>query len=180
LGGTAVALLARPAAAQAKPRVVVLGGGFAGATCARALHRADPGFEITLVEPNPTFTACPFSNSVIAGLRDIAAQRFGYDAIRSEGITVAPAEATAVDPHVRRVTLRGGSALAYDRLVLAPGIAIRWDALPGYDEAAAAVMRGGLAAALSGDDRMDLAVERRQDHRGRREDPHLHDRFCNL
>jgi len=133
-------LLARPSVAQAKARVVVLGGGFAGASCARALHRADPLFNVTLVEPKPTFTACPFSNSVIAGLRDIAEQHFGYDAIRSEGIIVAQDEAIDVDPQARRLTLRGGSALAYDRLVLAPGIAIRWDALPGYDETTAAVM----------------------------------------
>jgi len=135
-----VALLATPAIAQGKPRVVILGGGFGGAACARAMHQADAGFEITLVEPNPTFTACPFSNAVIAGLRDIAAQRFGYDAIRAAGITVAQDQATAVDPQARRVTLRGGSSLDYDRLVLSPGIAIRWDSLPGYDEAAAAVM----------------------------------------
>ncbi|MGC2203556.1 MAG: FAD/NAD(P)-binding oxidoreductase [Stellaceae bacterium] len=126
--------------AQAKPRIVILGGGFGGATCARALHRADPQFQVTLVEANPTFTACPFSNAVIAGLRDMSAQRFGYDAIRAEGIAVAQDRATAVDPQARRVSVRGGSTLDYDRLVLAPGIAIRWDALPGYDEAAAAVM----------------------------------------
>jgi sulfide dehydrogenase [flavocytochrome c] flavoprotein subunit len=142
-GGTAaatVALLPAPALAQAKARIVVLGGGFAGATCARALRRADPRFEVTLVEPNPVFTACPFSNAVIAGLRDIEAQRFGYDAIRNEGIAVVPQQATAVNAQARRVMLRDDSALDYDRLVLAPGIAIRWDALPGYDQAAAAVM----------------------------------------
>jgi len=100
------------------------------------LRRADARFEVTLIEPNPTFTACPFSNSVIAGLRDIAVQRFGYESIRAEGIAVAQDQATAVDPQARRVTLRGGTALDYDRLVLAPGIVIRWDALPGYDEAA--------------------------------------------
>jgi len=133
IGGAA--LLVTPAIAQTKPRIVILGGGFGGAGCARALHRADAGFEITLVEPNPTFTACPFSNAVIAGLRDIAAQRFGYDAIRAAGITVAQDQATAVDPQARRVTLRGGATLAYDRLVLAPGISIRWDALPGSDAA---------------------------------------------
>ena len=135
-----MALFARPAVAQAKARIVVLGGGFAGATCARALRRADPQFEVTLVEPNPIFTACPFSNAVIAGLRDIAAQRFGYDTIRNEGVAVAAEQATAVDAGARRVSLRGGAALNYDRLVMAPGIAIRWDALPGYDEAAAGVM----------------------------------------
>ena len=134
------ALFPAPALAQAKARIVVLGGGFAGATCARALRRADPRFEVTLVEPNPIFTACPFSNAVIAGLRDIEAQRFGYDAIRKEGVAVAPEQATAVDAGARRVSLRGGAALDYDRLIMAPGIAIRWDALPGYDEAAAGVM----------------------------------------
>jgi NADPH-dependent 2,4-dienoyl-CoA reductase/sulfur reductase-like enzyme len=104
------------------------------------LRRTDPLFAVTLVEANPTFTACPFSNAVIAGLRDISAQRFGYDALRGEGVAVAQDQATMVNPQVRRVTLRGGSTLDYDRLVLAPGIAIRWDALPGYDEAAAATM----------------------------------------
>ena len=118
----------------------ILGGGFAGATCARALRRADPQFEVTLVEPNPIFTACPFSNAVIAGLRDRQGQRFGYDAIRNQGIALAPEQATAVEAQARRVALRSGAALDYHRLVLAPGIAIRWDALPGYDESAAAVM----------------------------------------
>ena len=142
-GGTAAAtaaLLPAPALAQGKARIVVLGGGFAGATCARALRRADPRFEVTLVEPNPIFTACPFSNAVIAGLRDIQDQCFGYDAIRNQGIALAPEQATAVEAQARRVALRSGAALDFDRLVLAPGIAIRWDALPGYDETAAAVM----------------------------------------
>jgi sulfide dehydrogenase [flavocytochrome c] flavoprotein subunit len=139
-GAAAFALLPKPSLGQARPRIVVIGGGFGGAACARALRRADPRFEVTLVEPNPTFTACPFSNAVIAGLRDMAAQRFGYDAIRAEDVAIVEDQATAVDPQARRVSLRRGSALGYDRLVLAPGIAIRWDALPGYDEAAAAVM----------------------------------------
>ena len=143
------ALLTAPALAQGRARVVVLGGGFAGATCARELQRADPRLAVTLVEANPIYTACPFSNSVIAGLRDIAAQRFGYDALRAEGIAVVQDRASAVDPQRRLVSLSGGSALGYDRLVLAPGIDIRWGALPGYDEAAAehdaACLEGGRA-----------------------------------
>ena len=142
-GGAAAAsaaLLNAPSLAQGQARVVVVGGGFAGATCARELHRADARFMVTLVEPNPTYTACPFSNSVIAGLRDIAAQRFGYDTLRAEGITVAEDRASAVDPQKRLVSLSGDAVLGYDRLVLAPGIDIRWDALPGYDETAAEVM----------------------------------------
>src|SRR6266700_271297 len=127
------ALLPAPALAQGSARVVVLGGGFAGAISARELHRAEPRLAVTLVEANPIFTACPFSNAVIAGLRDIAAQRFGYDAIRAEGVALVQDQAVAVDAQARRVALRGGSNLDYDRLVLAPGIDIRWDALAGYD-----------------------------------------------
>ena len=144
LGGSAVAastvLLPAPALAQAKARVVVLGGGFAGTTCARELRRAEPQLAVTLVEVNPTYTACPFSNSVIAGLRDIVAQRFGYEAVRAEGVAVVQDQARSVDAQRRLVSLNGGSTLGYDRLVLAPGIDFRWGALPGYDEAAAGSM----------------------------------------
>ena len=99
--GSAV-LLATPGLGQAKARVVVLGGGFAGATCARELQRADPRFAVTLVAENPIYTACPFSNSVIAGLRDIAAQRFGYETLRAAGIAVVHDRASSVDPQRRR------------------------------------------------------------------------------
>jgi NADPH-dependent 2,4-dienoyl-CoA reductase/sulfur reductase-like enzyme len=125
------------ARAQTSARVVVVGGGFGGATAARFLRRADQNLDITLVEANPQFTACPFSNEVIAGLRDIAAQRFDYAAIAADGIHVIQAEATSVDPAARRVTLSSGTTLPYDRLILSPGIDIIWGALPGYDEAAA-------------------------------------------
>jgi sulfide dehydrogenase [flavocytochrome c] flavoprotein subunit len=142
-GGAATASaasLASPALAQAEARVVVLGGGFAGATCAAALQRAAPRFAVTLVEVNFTYTACPFSNSVIAGLRTIAEQRFGYDALRNAGVSVIHDFARTIDPQRRLVFVSGNSALGYDRLVLAPGIDFRWDALPGYDEAATAQM----------------------------------------
>ena len=134
------ALLAAPLMAQGGARVVVIGGGFAGAACARELQRAMPRAAVTLIEASPIFTACPFSNSVIAGLRAIAEQRFGWDALRAEGIAVLHDRAKAVDPQARLVSLSGDSVLGYDRLVLAPGIDIRWDELPGYDEAAAELM----------------------------------------
>ena len=135
------ALVPLPAFAQgAGPRVVVVGGGFAGATCARALHHADPRIAVTLVEANPTFTACPFSNAVIAGLRELPAQQFTYERVAADGITITRGTATAVDPQARAVTLADGARLTYDRLVLAPGIDIRWAALPGYDQSAAAQM----------------------------------------
>lgn len=129
------ALAAAPALAQAAPKVVVIGGGFGGATAARFLKRG--GIDVTLIEAEPSYTACPFSNAVIAGLRPLDQQRFGYDGIRRDGITLIHTRATAVDAQARRVTLADGTALQYDRLVLAPGIELRLDALPGYDAAAA-------------------------------------------
>jgi NADPH-dependent 2,4-dienoyl-CoA reductase/sulfur reductase-like enzyme len=126
--------------AQSVARVAVIGGGFAGSGCARALKRIDPKLEVTLIEPNSIFTACPFSNEVIAGLRNLEAQQFGYDKIAGDGVHVVAQRATKVDPSTRTVTLADGASLAYDRLVLSPGIDLRFDALPGYDEAASAKM----------------------------------------
>jgi sulfide dehydrogenase [flavocytochrome c] flavoprotein chain len=139
-GVASAALLPAPVLAQGRARVVVIGGGFAGAVCARELQRAMPRSAVTLIEASPIFTACPLSNSVIAGLRTIGEQRFGYDALRAEGIAVVHDRAKRIDPQIRLVTLSGESMLGYDRLVMAPGIDIRWDALPGYDEAAAELM----------------------------------------
>jgi sulfide dehydrogenase [flavocytochrome c] flavoprotein chain len=141
LAATAAALtLAPPVFAQAAARIVVIGGGFGGASCARALKRLDPKLQVTLIEPNNIFTACPFSNEVIAGLRELEAQQFTYDKIAAEGITVIAQAAARIDPKTRTVGLADGTSLSYDRLVLAPGIDLRFDALPGYDEAASAKM----------------------------------------
>ncbi len=134
----AAALVARPAVAQGPPRVVVVGGGFGGVTCARALRRS--AIAVTLVEPDATYTACPLSNAVLAGLRPLQAQRFGYDAVRQDGVAVVQQSATGVDHQGRRVALSDGATLPFDRLVLAPGIDIRFDALPGYDEEAAGIL----------------------------------------
>lgn len=127
-------------AQAAAPRVVVIGGGFGGATGARALLRLVPNAVVTLVEANATFASCPFSNAVIAGLRDWDGQLFGYDAVKRDGVVVANQTATAVDASSRTVTLGDGTRLPYDRLVLAPGIDIRFDALPGYTDAAVEAM----------------------------------------
>jgi sulfide dehydrogenase [flavocytochrome c] flavoprotein chain len=143
LGAAATASVLGPRRARAQasgPRVVVVGGGFAGASCARALRQADPKIAVTLVEPNATFTACPFSNSVIVGMRELSAQQFTYERVAADGITIARTTATAIDAPAKSVTLADGAKLTYDRLVLAPGIDIRWGALPGYDEAASAQM----------------------------------------
>ena len=123
-----------PAFAQSAPRVVVIGGGFGGASCARALKQIDPKLQVALVEQSKTFTACPFSNNVIAGLRGIEQQQFGYDKIVAGGVTVAVQAATAVDAAARTVRLADGTSLSYDRLVLAAGSTYSYF---GHDEWAA-------------------------------------------
>ena len=126
--------------AQSPGRIVVVGGGFGGAACARALKRADARLQVTLIEPNKTFISCPLSNAVIAGLRKMEAQQFGYDKLTAEGIGVVAQAATAIDTQKRSVTTADGTAFGYDRLVLSPGIDFHLESLPGYDAAAAEKM----------------------------------------
>jgi len=141
LAGAGALALSRPALAQgAAGRVVVIGGGFAGATAARAIKALDARVSVTLLEPAETFTACPFSNEVIVGLRELSAQQFAYDGVRRAGVEVARAFAIGVFPDARVVEAFGGARFDYDRLVIAPGVDIDWNGLPGYDEKAANTM----------------------------------------
>jgi sulfide dehydrogenase [flavocytochrome c] flavoprotein subunit len=141
LAATAASLaLPCPSFAQSAARVIVIGGGFGGASCARAFRQIDPRLQVTLIEPKTFYFACPFSNEAIAGLREFEAQQFTYDRIAEEGVTLVAQTAVKVDARARTVGLADGTSLPYDRLVLSPGINLRFDALPGYDEAAAAKM----------------------------------------
>ncbi len=146
---TAAPALAR---AQTSARIVVVGGGFAGTLCARTLKKLDPKLSVTLVEPEKTFTAYPFSNDVLGGFRDLGQQQFGYDAVAKDSVALAQTAATAVDPAAKTVTLGDGTKLSYDKLVLAPGVDLNWTALPGYTEAASEKMphawKGGAQIAL--------------------------------
>ncbi len=116
----------------------MIGGGYAGANCARALRAANDKIAVTLIEANATYTSPPMSNAVLGGLRDLSSLQSGYDRIAAAGVTVKVATASGVDAQARTVSLSTGDKLSYDRLVLAPGIALRFDALSGYTEAAAA------------------------------------------
>lgn len=133
-GLAAAAMSAIPARSQSPARILVIGGGFGGASCARALRAG--GLDVTLVEPKTVYTACPLSNEVIAGLRDLTAQQFSYAALAGTGIRIVRDSATRLDAAARRVVTSDGSAIAYDRLVVAPGIDLRAAALPGYDATA--------------------------------------------
>lgn len=123
---------------QSAGRVVVIGGGFGGATAAKYLKRANPAIDVTLVEPAEVFYTCPFSNLFLGGLRELNSIAHGFDELRGRyGVKVIHALAQDVDPDGHRVSLSNGDTLDYDRLVLSPGIDMRWDAIEGYDEAAA-------------------------------------------
>ncbi|QCI69094.1 FAD-dependent oxidoreductase [Phreatobacter stygius] len=128
----------RLARAQGRAQVVVVGGGFGGATAARALARS--GHAVTLVERDAAFLACPFSNAVLVGLRRLDQQRFGYDGLTAAGVKVVIDTATGVDAAARQVTLAAGATLGFDRLILAPGIDLNHGGIQGYGEAAAEVM----------------------------------------
>lgn len=138
LGGAAATLaLAGCATAPTKPkaRVVVIGGGFGGATTAKYIRLWDPGIEVVLVERDNVFTSCPMSNLVIGGLATIEQVRQRYDGLRKYGVQLVFDEARAIDVEKRTVRLQRGGDLAYDRLVVAPGIDFTFDDIPGYREA---------------------------------------------
>src|SRR5215472_336754 len=135
--GCVATLGARVARAQAKARVVVIGGGVGGATAAKYLALSARELEITLVEPRPRYTTCFFSNLYLAGLRSFASLTHGYEALAQQyGIRIIQEPSVAIDPAAKTVGLESGGSLSYDRLIVAPGIAFKFDAIEGYDEAA--------------------------------------------
>jgi len=130
-------LMMAPAYAKgAAGKVVVIGGGFGGATAAKYIKRRNPAIDVTLIEPARTYYTCPFTNLYFGGLRTFEQQGHGFDELRTLGVNVVHAFASGVDAAGRTVTLAGGETLAYDKLLLSPGIDFRWNALEGYDEAA--------------------------------------------
>jgi sulfide dehydrogenase [flavocytochrome c] flavoprotein subunit len=137
--GAGLASLSMPAIAQGAGagRVVVVGGGFGGATAAKYIKRANPKIQVTLVEPLQRYYTCPFTNLHFGGLRTFEQQGHNFNELRALGVQVVHALANDVDNKKKTVTLAGGRVLQYDKLVLSPGIDIRWGALKGYDQAAA-------------------------------------------
>jgi sulfide dehydrogenase [flavocytochrome c] flavoprotein subunit len=119
----------------ARARVLIVGGGFGGATCAKYLRRFAPDIHVTLIERDTRFVTCPFSNTVLAGINDMDYISHDYGRLRKNyGIELVHDTVTEIDPVARRLTLASGDRHSYDALVVSPGIDFRWDAVPGYDE----------------------------------------------
>ncbi len=122
-----------------RARVVVIGGGFGGATAARYLRMWDPGIQVTLVERGRTFRSCPMSNLVLTGHRQSHQLEHGYEALERLGVTLVHDDAMAVYPESGSgqglVRLAGGGDLEYDRLIVSPGIDFVFDDIVGCEAA---------------------------------------------
>ena len=130
----------RTLAAEPNSRLVVVGGGFAGATLARSVKRLSPEITVVLIEARERYVSCPMSNLVIAGRRSLAAQTFDYRGLEAAGVEVVRGMAVDVNATKQCVRLQGGVTIDYDRLVLAPGVMLNFDQLSGMSEQGAEKM----------------------------------------
>jgi sulfide dehydrogenase [flavocytochrome c] flavoprotein subunit len=121
------------------PKVVVVGGGYGGATAAKYVRMwSDQQINVTLIEPNAAFVSCPISNLVLGGSKTMADITTPYDNLsRRHGVTVVRDMVTSIDPDKRTVRLASGGELPYDRLILSPGVDFMMDNLPGMAKAGA-------------------------------------------
>jgi sulfite dehydrogenase len=126
------------ATAASKGRVVIVGGGFGGATAAKYIRMWDPSIDVVLVERESAFVSCPISNLVIAGFATMQEITTGYEGLGRHGIRVVHDDAVAVDPGKRTVRLARGGDLTYDRLVVSPGVDFTFGDVSGYESAMAA------------------------------------------
>ena len=118
-----------------KARVVVIGGGYGGATAAKYIRLWDPSIEVVMVERANIFTSCPISNLVLGGSKTMEDIRHSYDGLRRHGVQVVTDEVTAVDAAKKMVKLERGGDLKYDRLIVSPGIDFMFNEIAGYDDA---------------------------------------------
>ena len=131
----AVSLAGCATATPSKARVVVVGGGFGGATAAKYIRMWDPSIDVVLVERDASFVSCPISNLVLAGYSSMQEITRGYDGLQRHGVQVVRDEATAVDPSKKVVRLARGGEIAYERLIVSPGIDFTFGDIAGYESA---------------------------------------------
>ncbi len=134
-GGLALSGCATTASGPSIGRVVVVGGGFGGSTAAHYLRLWGGNVDVTLVERNASFVSCPISNLVIGGHKQMADITRGYGGLQAVGVKVVQGEVVAIDAAAKKVRLAGGGELAYDRLVLSPGVDFMFDQVGGLQAA---------------------------------------------
>ena len=135
-GGAAAVLAAAGCASTtpSKARVVVIGGGFGGATAAKYIRMWDPSIDVVLVEREPAFISCPISNLVLAGFAGMEDITRGIGSLERHGVQIVRDEALAIDPARKTVRLSRGE-IAYERLVVSPGIDFMFGDIQGYEPA---------------------------------------------
>ncbi|MGD9786094.1 MAG: FCSD flavin-binding domain-containing protein [Hyphomicrobiaceae bacterium] len=140
----AAGALAQPAAPNvargARPRVVIVGGGPGGGTLAHILRRGSPEIDVTLIEASAQYTTCFFSNLYLGGFRTFESLVHDYAGLSDIGVRVITDLATDINTSAKSITLKSGTTVAYDKLVLSPGIDFKYDGVPGYSAAAAEIM----------------------------------------
>ena len=128
---------ASPGGSASKAQVVVVGGGFGGATAAKYVRLlSDQSIDVMLIEPNPAFVSCPVSNLVLSGQRTLADITSPYSSLSGKhGVRIVQDRVASIDADQRRVRLAGGDTVGYDKLVLAPGVEMIWDSVAGLQAA---------------------------------------------
>src|SRR5947199_254956 len=128
---------APPSRAPASAKVLVVGGGYGGATAAKYVRLlSDHRIEVVLVEPNEAFVSCPLSNLVLGGSRTLADLTLPYAGLsRMHGVTVVRDSVARIDPVAKIATLASGTTIRYDKLVLSPGVELMWDGVAGLKAA---------------------------------------------
>ncbi len=130
LGVATLGAMQVPVFGQARRRVIVIGGGWGGATAAKYVRLTDPSIDVTLLEPNKEFISCPFSNLVLAGVESLKNLTLNYDGLRKHGVKIRHEAAVAIEPDKKRVRV-GKDSLEYDRLIVSPGIDFQWEQVEG-------------------------------------------------
>jgi sulfite dehydrogenase len=135
LGGLALAGCASTASGPSIGRVVVVGGGYGGTTAARYLRMWGGNVDVTLVERSASFISCPISNLVVGGYKQMADITRSYDGLKAMGVKFIQGDVIAVDAAAKKVRLADGKELAYDRLILSPGVDFMMDNIGGLKAA---------------------------------------------
>jgi len=140
IAGMSSAMFGNFAIAKGAGKVVIVGGGAGGATVAHYVKKGAPDLDVTLIEAKPTYSSSFFSNLYLGGLRSLDSLNHDYAGLTKLGVKVVRDFATDVDSSVKVVKTRGGGSFEFDKLVLSPGIDMKYDSIPGYSREAAAVM----------------------------------------
>jgi sulfide dehydrogenase [flavocytochrome c] flavoprotein chain len=167
LSGAAGALAACQRApfaiAQGAAHVVIVGGGAGGASAAHTMKSEAPELDVTLIEANPIYSSSFFSNLYLGGLRSLESLNHSYVGLQRRGVKVVHDVAIAVDTQKRKVKTRGGRSYVYDRLVLSPGIEVKYDSINGYSREASRTMPHAYTTSAHGQRVLKLQLQAMKD-----------------